>query len=92
MNKTELAAALAAKVGMTKKDAKIVLTGFSELIGEILRNEDTLAISGIGKFKKVHKNEYTARNPKTGAAVVVPAHDKVKFAISKTLVDYINTK
>ena len=47
-----------------------------------IRNSKKVAFPEIGVFKVVDKKARTARNPKTGEKVTVPAHKRVKFTAS----------
>lgn len=89
MNYTELIAATAAKVEVTKKDAKSVIDAFVSVITESLVNGDDVKITGIGTFKSKEVAEREARNPQDGTSVVVPAHRAVKFTATKSLKDMV---
>ena len=50
--------------------------------GEVAKNiaeHKEVILPGIGKLVHSTKDARTARNPKTGASVVVPSHGVVKF-------------
>ena len=54
-----------------------------EIARRIAEKGGSLIMQGFGSFKTAHVKERTYRNPKTGAPVVAPAHDKITFKASK---------
>lgn len=80
MNKTQLIDSVAEKSGLSKVDAKKALDAFFETTAEVLKSEDgKLQIIGFGTFSTKMREERTARNPRDGKTVVVPAKKVVKF-------------
>ena len=63
MTKTEFAAALAEKTGLSKKDAASVVDGTIELIGDTLAKGDKVTFVGFGTFEVRERAEREARNP-----------------------------
>ena len=51
MNKNELSAAIAAKAGLTRKDAEAALCAMSDIIAESLKNGEKVQIVGFGAFE-----------------------------------------
>ena len=82
MNRTELAK----KVNLKDEDVK---TLFDTIVSTVASGEE-VSIHGFGSFLAVDKEARTARNPKTGETVNVPAHKAVKFKVSKTFKDALN--
>ena len=66
MNKNELSAAIAAKAGLTRKDAEAALCAMSDIIAESLKNGEKVQIVGFGAFEVKERPARKARNPKTG--------------------------
>lgn len=89
MNKQELVKAIAKKGGMTQIIAEKVLEAFQEVVMEALGNGEEVKISGFGSFEVIDVQSRTARNPKTGETVEVPAGKKPKFKFSKTVKEFI---
>ncbi|PID83368.1 DNA-binding protein HU [Candidatus Campbellbacteria bacterium] len=85
MNKGQLVEFIADKVGSTKADAERMLEAFMEAVTETLKKEDSVALTGFGAFSISHRKARTARNPKTGAEVKVPATKAPKFKAGKKL-------
>ena len=73
MNRTELGERLAVRTGMTKAAAKDAVDGMFEVIGEALANGEDVRILGFGTFATRERPARTARNPRTGENVSVPA-------------------
>ena len=65
MNKTELIAAVAAKTGLTKKDAEKVVNATIESITESLVKGDKVNVSGFGIFEVKAREARVGRNPRT---------------------------
>lgn len=88
--KKELAAGLIERVNISKKDAlKCVDDLFGDIANAINEGKE-VDIFGFGKFQAVDKVATTARNPRTGEAIDVPAKKVVKFKPSKTFKDSLN--
>ncbi len=81
LSKSQLAAALADKVGITKKQAVLALDTLTELAYKNAKNSFT--IPGIGKLVLVNRKARMGRNPKTGEAIKIPAKKVVKFRVAK---------
>ncbi len=90
MTKSEIAAALADKVGISKKQASLFLQSQAELAYKQAKNQFTLP--GIGKLVLAESpaREMVMRfGPKAGQNVKVPKRKKVKFRIAKAAKDAI---
>lgn len=90
MNKTELIAAMAEKVEISKKDAEKALTAFTNVVADALVDNDKVAITGFGTFEVVERAERQGRNPATGEAITIAASKSPKFKASKTLKSIVN--
>ncbi len=89
MNKTELIAAVAAKAGLTKKDAECVINATFETITESLVKGDKVQVSGFGIFEVKAREARIGRNPRTKETIQIPATRLPAFKASKTLKDII---
>ena len=89
MNKTEFVKYIADKYDMSAKDAKasldIVVTSMTEALAE----GETIALAGFGTFDIVEKAARTAKNPRTGESVEVPAHKAPRFKFAKSIKDSV---
>ena len=71
LSKSQIAATLAEKVGLTKKQAVQTLEVLVELAYKNAKNSFT--IPGLGKLVLVNRKARMGRNPATGAAIKIPA-------------------
>ena len=85
MNKRDLVEAVAAKVGRPRAEVASTVDAVFAEISSALGRGDKVAISGFGNFDPRRVAERTARNPRTGESVVVPAHVAAKFKASRNL-------
>ena len=72
MNKTDLVNAVAA-AGFSKKDADKAVAAVLDGIKGALANGEKVQLIGFGTFEVRARSEKTARNPKTGETMTVPA-------------------
>ena len=89
MNKTELAAAVAEKTGLSKKDAERVVAATLETIAQTLQKGEKVQLSGFGIFEVKDREARVGRNPHTKEAIQIPATRLPTFKASKTLKDTI---
>ena len=89
MNKTELIAAVAAKAGLTKKDAERVVNATVEAITESLVKGDKVQLSGFGIFETKQREARIGRNPRTKETIQIPASRQPVFKASKALKDAV---
>ena len=85
MNKTEFVTYIAEQNDMTKADAKEALDAVTSSIISALESGEEVSLTGFGKFSVSMRGERTARNPKTGEAMTVPAHKAPKFSFGKNV-------
>jgi DNA-binding protein HU-beta len=88
MNKAKLIDFVANEVNLTKRDARVAIEAVIAGINAGLAEDGKVALVGFGTFLLVEKKARTARNPKTGEAVEVPAKVVPKFRPSATLKEY----
>ncbi len=96
MNKTQMAKELASKVdGLTQFVAGNVLDALFDpsdgvIATELAQGTDSkVAIGGFGTFQVRERAARTARNPRTGEQVQVPARKHPSFKAAKKLKDSI---
>lgn len=69
---------------MPIKQAKEVYYKVFKIVVDALQNpKDRVQIPGVGSFSVVHKKERDGRNPSTGEAIHIPAHDVIVFKAYK---------
>lgn len=79
MNKQELIEAVSDLTSLPKKDAKVVVDAVVDSIKNGLMNDGKVSITNFGTFSSVDKKARTARNPRTGESVEVPARTTTRF-------------
>ena len=89
MNKTELIAAIAAKAGLTKKDAEGALNATIAAITEALAQGDKVQVAGLGSFEVKTREARTGRNPQTGETIQIAASKLPAFKAAKALKDAV---
>jgi DNA-binding protein HU-beta len=87
LSKSQIAAAIAEKNGITKRQAVSVLESISEIAYKNAKNSFTLP--GLGKLVLVNRKARIGRNPATGAQINIPAKKVVKFRVAKAAKDAI---
>lgn len=90
MSKSELVNYVAEETGLTKADASRALEKMQEGIIKGLKSEGKVALTGFCTFVAKDKPATTARNPKTGAVVPVPARTAVTIKAGSKLKDALN--
>ncbi|TSC67408.1 MAG: DNA-binding protein HU-beta [Parcubacteria group bacterium Gr01-1014_72] len=89
MNKQGLVEIMHAKIGGTKVQAEQAMDAVLEGVVMSLKNGDEVSIAGLGIFSVKNRAARTARNPRTGAMVQVPAMKVPKFRAAKALKDAV---
>ncbi len=89
MTKSQLAAHLADKFGMSKKAANEVLDELAAVAVAQTKKNGAFTLPGVGKLVKAHRKARMGRNPATGAAIKIPAKTVVKFRVAKACKDAI---
>ncbi len=90
MNKTELIAAVAAKIGATRKDTEVMVNAMLETIGDELAAGGRVQLVGFGAFETKHREPRVGRNPKTKEPVEIPATTVPVFKAGKALKEKID--
>ncbi len=80
MNKSELVEVAAKEAGLTKAAAEKALAGMIGTIVKVVAKGDTVTLVGFGTFKSAKRAARTGKNPKTGAALKIPATTVPKFS------------
>lgn len=90
MNKSELVATIAEKVGTSKKSAEANLDAIIEIISEVLRNKEKVQLIGFGSFETRERAARKGRNPRTKEEIRIPASTIPAFKPGKALKDAVN--
>jgi len=89
MNKQDLVNAIHEKLGGTKVQAEEVVETIISSIVKTLKSGGEVSIAGLGIFSAKVRAARTARNPRTGETVNVPAMKVPKFRAAKALKDSV---
>jgi DNA-binding protein HU-beta len=89
LNKPELVASVAEKVGMPKKDAERAVNAFLECVEEALRRGDKVSLIGFGTFEVRQRSARVGRNPQTKAQIKIAASRVPAFKAGKGLKDSV---
>jgi DNA-binding protein HU-beta len=87
LSKSQIAAAVAEKNSLTKKQAAEVLDSIAQLAYKQAKN--TFTLPGLGKLVLVNRAARMGRNPATGETIQIPAKRVVKFRVAKAAKDAI---
>jgi len=76
---------------LNNSEIEKIIEIFSKCIVDSLKQGRGIELRGFGAFyiKKIKEN-YSARNPKTGELIYVPEKNKVRFKASKKLKKFLN--
>jgi len=89
MNKADLINHVAAEAGLTKAAAGDAVEAVLGGITGALKGGDSVSLVGFGTFAVTARAARTARNPRTGATISVPASNAPKFKAGKALKDAV---
>lgn len=89
MNKQALIDQIHEVIGGTKAQAEKAMDVMLGAIVSTLKKGDEVSIAGLGIFSAKTRAARTARNPRTGATVNVPAMRVPKFRAAKALKDAV---
>ncbi len=90
MQKREFISRVAAKTGVTKRDSERAMDAVFQTLTEALAEGEQLRISGFGIFETKARAPRTARNPRTGETIRLPAATALIFRPSKALKERLN--
>jgi len=89
MNKLAIVEIVHEKMGGTKVLAEQTVDAVLEAMVASLKKGEEVSIAGLGIFSVKQRAARMARNPKTGAAISVPATKVPKFRAAKALKDSV---
>jgi DNA-binding protein HU-beta len=85
MNKQSIIELVHEKLGGTKVAAEQAVDTIIESITATMKKGDEVSIAGLGIFSVKKRAARTARNPRTGETIKVPAMNVPKFRAAKAL-------
>ena len=89
MTQSQVAAHLADKAKISKRDAKTTLEELTNLVVRELKKEGSLRLAGLGIFRKRKSKARMGRNPATGEQIKIPARTRLRFTPAKALKDAV---
>ncbi len=90
MTKADLVEKIAGNANITKAAAERALNAVLTAISAGLKQEEKLSLVGFGSFVVENRKARQGRNPRTGAAITIPASRTVKFRPGKQLKESLN--
>jgi len=89
MNKAELIDHVAANANISKAAAGAAVEAVISGVSGTLSKGGSVSLVGFGTFSVTQRAARTARNPRTGATINVPASKAPKFKAGKALKDAV---
>lgn len=89
MNKADIINKVHEELGITKADAERAVESVISGIVDTLVAGQEVSIAGLGIFSAKMRKARTARNPRTGESIEVPAMRVPKFRPAKALKDAV---
>lgn len=86
----DLAAGVAQRSGLLKKDSDAFVRLFFETIEERLAEEKNVKVKGLGTFKIVEVSGRDSVNVNTGERIHIKGHSKLSFTPDSGLRDFVN--
>jgi integration host factor subunit alpha len=90
MTRTEITSQAQEKLGLTRQECYDIVGKFFEVIKEALAKDESVKISGFGKFIVKQKYARRGRNPQTGEKMEIKGRKVLLFRLSGVLKDKIN--
>ncbi|WP_420208113.1 HU family DNA-binding protein [Candidatus Electronema sp. JC] len=90
MNKKELVDSMAEAADISRAAAEKALNSALAGISEALAKGDKVTLVGFGTFSVVSRAARQTKNPRTGAAIDIPAKTIAKFKAGSKLAEAVN--
>jgi len=88
-SKSEIVEVVAAEVDLTKVAAGEAVDAVLDTITNALKARGRVQLTGFGTFETRERKARTGRNPRTGAAIYIPAQTVPVFKAGKALKDAV---
>ena len=85
MNRAEVVGRVARDSGLTKADVDRVLASLIENVSRSLKKGEKVKLVGFGTFDVARRRARSVLNPRTGAAIRIPARRVPRFTPGKDL-------
>lgn len=90
MTKSDLIAAVATKLGSSKKDSDKAVSAVLASVTEALANGESVQLVGFGTFEVKTRAERKGINPRTGEEITIPASKLPSFKAGKALKEAVS--
>jgi integration host factor subunit alpha len=85
LTKADMAEQLFTTMGISRRESKVIVDGFFDILHEKLSSGDSVKIAGFGNFTVREKSARPGRNPRTGELAVIAARRVVTFTASQKI-------
>jgi DNA-binding protein HU-beta len=92
VNKSQLVDKIVTDTALGKREVEKVINAFIDTVQQSVKKNEKVSLPGFGGWSQTQRKARTARNPRTGAAVKVPAGKGVKFTVGATFKDIVAAK
>jgi DNA-binding protein HU-beta len=89
MNKAELVERMASITKENKATCKRCVEAFMDIVGDSLKKNKSVVMTGFGTFSVIKRKARTGVNPATGKKMQIPAKKVPKFKPGKELKDMV---
>jgi len=92
VNKSQLVDKIVADTALGKREVEKVIGAFIGTVQDSVKKGEKVSLPGFGGWSQTQRKARMARNPRTGAAVKVPAGKGVKFTVGATFKEIVAAK
>ena len=92
MNRIELEAALAERMGLNPKISAEIIENILDIFTETLAKGEPIKLTGFATISVKNRAARLGKNPKTGEQIHIPASRKVSLRAGKGLNEAVNKK
>ncbi len=85
MNKSELISEVARKTGLSQREAEVGVQTMLDMVSAELKKGGKVTLTGFGTFDVGKRKARSGVNPRTGAAIKIPASKMPRFKPSRSL-------
>ncbi|MFZ5813653.1 MAG: integration host factor subunit alpha [Thermodesulfobacteriota bacterium] len=71
------------KTERNRAEVKVLVDHLLDIMKQSIKKDDSLLVSGFGKFEAYHKRARKGRNPQTNKSIVLPPRKVVVFRLSR---------
>ena len=90
MTKNDLVTAMSHGAKITKAEAEAALNALVDAVEGALARHEKVTLVGFGTFSVSRRAARSGRDPRTGAAISIPASSSARFKAGKKLQDAVN--